>query len=63
MSRINIDGIEYYQCYDCGNLTSGFCRCMEAGKSETMIKLLSMFRKKNTIHMFCTPYQSGVKDA
>ncbi len=61
MSRININGIEYYECLDCGHWTNGLCKCREESKSRAIVKLLNMCRKKYNIPMFVTPYTGSGK--
>ncbi len=60
MSRININGIEYYECFHCGHWTHELiCGCREEGKSKQIVKLMNIFRKRNEVFVFTTPYHGG----
>jgi len=61
MAKIQINGIEYYTCLDCGCWTSGLCSCREESKSKELVKLMEIFRKKNNYFLFVMPSQKETK--
>ncbi len=62
MNRLNIDGIEYYKCSNCGSWTSGFCRCGDESKSKAVLKLLNICRKKYSVPIFVTPFHNSQQE-
>ena len=58
MSKITINGVEYYSCLDCGcwNITTRLCKCREEGKSKAVLRFIDVCRKKYNIPIFTTPY-------